>query len=138
MKKRNILAFLISIFLILVLVITGCVVKASTVSPDNPSSQAGMTAAKEKTYSCLNPVGIQPPVTISPLAPRLDTLDGKTIFIVQGEADPVIFPALYEACKAKFPKTTWNYYQPSSSFGPSSIDDTVKAEAKATLRGVAW
>ncbi len=136
--KRRTIALLSSIFLILVLVTTGCIVNAANTSQPNSSGQAGLTAAKEKTYSCVTPLGIQPPVTLSPLAPRLDTMDGKTIYIVQGEADPVIFPALYEACKTKFPKTTWNYYQPSSSFGASSPDDETKAQAKAVLRGVAW
>ena len=38
----------------------------------------------EKTYKCLNPVGIHTPVDLSPLAPRLDKLDGKTIFVSIG------------------------------------------------------
>jgi hypothetical protein len=126
LKKRNIIALLSSILLIIVLVTTGCIVNAAT------------TAEREKTYSCVTPLGIQPPVTLSPLAPRLNTMDGKTIYIVQGEADPVIFPALNDAVRVKFPKTNWNYYNPSSSFGASTPDDQTKAEAQAVLRGIAW
>jgi hypothetical protein len=47
-----------------------------------------MAAAMQKTYKCLNPVGIDEPVAQFPLAPRLDTLDGKTIHLsICGEAD---------------------------------------------------
>ena len=43
---------------------------------------------EDRVYKCLNPVGIQPPVKTYPLAPRLDTLDGKTIHMsICGEAD---------------------------------------------------
>ena len=33
------------------------------------------------TYKCLNPVGIQEPIEVKPLAPRLDTIQGKTIYV---------------------------------------------------------
>jgi hypothetical protein len=139
LKKRNFMVFLISTFLILVLIATGCVVNAANLKQTDPTNPTSQTAAtKEKTYNCLNPLGIQPPVTIVPLSARLTTMDGLTIYIVQGEADPIIFPALYPALQTKFPKTTWNYYLPGSSFGPSTPDDQTKAEAKAVLRGVAW
>lgn len=147
MKKRNIIAFLSSIFLILILVTTGCMVNAANMKSTDPNNPTSATAAtKEKTYNCLNPLGIQPPVTIVPLSARLTTMDGKTIYVVQGEADPVIFPALYTALLAKYPKTFWNYYQPSSSFGPTAVDTTTTAKptadgtggADAVLRGNAW
>ena len=43
----------------------------------------------EKTYRCLNPVGIQDTVKQYPLAPRLDTIDGKTIFFSIGAGEEV-------------------------------------------------
>jgi len=48
-------------------------------------------AEKEKTYKCLNPQGIRLPVKTFPLAPRLDTVDGKTIYLsITGEPDITI------------------------------------------------
>ena len=48
-------------------------------------------AVTERVYKCLNPVGIEVPVDIVPLAPRLDTLDGKEIWIsITGEPDITI------------------------------------------------
>jgi hypothetical protein len=147
LNKGNFIAILASIFLILVMVATGCVVNAANLKPTDPTNPTAPTAAtKEKSYNALNPVGIQPPVTVSPLAPRLDSMDGKTIYVIQGEADPVIMPALNTALVAAYPKTFFNYYQPSSSFGPSAIDAATKAKAtadgtggaSAIVRGNAW
>ena len=55
-----------------------------------------------ETYKCLNPVGMQPPVKQSALAPRLDTLDGKTIHLsICGEMD--IWVPLEKKLKADYP-----------------------------------
>ena len=125
MKKKNLIVFLASTLLVLVLVATGCTVNAAT------------APTKEKSFACLSPLGIQPPVQISPLAARLDTLDGKVIYVNQGEADPIIMPALWERVQKDYPKTTWKYIA-SSSFGPAAPEDEVKTTAKAVLRGIAW
>lgn len=45
------------------------------------SDQAQAAPADEK-ITVLNPLGTPPPITLKPMAPRLDTLDGKTIYIV--------------------------------------------------------
>ena len=62
----------------------------------------------EKVYKCLNPVGIQEPVDLSPLAPRLTSLDGKTIYIsigAGGEQDITI--PLPKALQAHYPNVNW-------------------------------
>ena len=38
--------------------------------------------AQEAKISVLNPKGNPPPIPLIPMAPRLDTLDGKTIYFV--------------------------------------------------------
>ena len=57
----------------------------------------------------LNPLGTLPPIELHPLAPRLDTLEGKTIYIVD-----VKFPAseqfgeeLVNILNEQYPKTNW-------------------------------
>jgi hypothetical protein len=45
---------------------------------NNPAMAQG--AAQKITV--LNPLGTPPPIKLKPMAPRLDTLDGKTIYIV--------------------------------------------------------
>jgi hypothetical protein len=65
--------------------------------------------AEEGLIRVLNPRGTPPPVTLVPMAPRLDTLEGKTIYIVD-----VNFPlteAFYEAAQEllteRYPGTNW-------------------------------
>ena len=48
-------------------------------------------AKKDTVYKCLNPVGIGKPVQTFTLAPRLDTLDNKEIWLsICGEPDITI------------------------------------------------
>jgi hypothetical protein len=45
---------------------------------------AGVLAAdaEDPVLTVLNPLGTPPPIKLMPMAPRLDTIDGKTIYIV--------------------------------------------------------
>jgi len=45
-------------------------------------SNPAQAAPAEEKITVLNPLGTPPPITLKPMAPRLDTLDGKTIYIV--------------------------------------------------------
>ncbi len=95
-------------------------------------------AAADKSYNYLNPMGSFIPVQTKALAPRLDKIEGKTIYVVQGEADAVIFPALIERLKKDYPKTNWVFYQTSASFGINAVDDTMKKDCQAAIRGNGW
>jgi len=92
---------------------------------------------RDRVYKCLNPVGIQEPVDVESLAPRLDAIDGKTIVISAQEADPVIMPALVERLKRDFPKVNWrvkdSHETASISMTPEEMDTT-----DAVIQGVAW
>jgi hypothetical protein len=122
-KRKKLIVLLASVALVLVLVLSGC---------------GGGGVAEDKVYQALNPAGIFIPVDTVGLAERLDTINGKTIYLIQGEADPVIMPALNNVVNEDYPNTTWVYYNPVSSFGPGTPDDTVKAEADAVIRGIGW
>lgn len=57
----------------------------------------------------LNPLGQPPALKLVPMAPRLDTLDGKTIYIVDvgyPETKP-FFTELVNLLTAAYPKTAW-------------------------------
>jgi len=45
-------------------------------------SKPAKGAAGAPTIEALNPRGIPPPITLVPMAPRLSSLDGKTIYLV--------------------------------------------------------
>jgi hypothetical protein len=139
LNRKSLIVLVVSIVALLAIVLSGCgKAIVSTISlAGTGTTQTSQTTAKEKSFACLSPIGIQPPVQISPLAARLDTLDGKVIYVNQGEADPVIMPALWERVQKDLPKVQWKLIA-SSSFGPAAPEDEVKQSAKAVLRGVAW
>ena len=95
-----------------------------------------MAATKDKVYKCLNPVGIQEPVDISPLAPRLNTLDGKTIHIsITGEPDITI--ALEKKLKMDYPDINWTAkksYMPM----PNQLTDEEIKTTDGVILGVCW
>jgi hypothetical protein len=64
--------------LLSILGVSPAVLAASPVQA-KPAKKAPATPAKLET---LNPKGMPPAVQLVPMAPRLDTLDGKTVFLV--------------------------------------------------------
>ena len=66
-------------------------------------------AADEAKIVVMNPRGIQPEIRKIPMAKRLATLDGKTVYIVDTKY-PNTKPFVNElvaALKTKYSKTTW-------------------------------
>jgi hypothetical protein len=51
-------------------------------APAQTPKQKGSTGARSREMEVLNPKGTPPPVQLIPMAPRLDTLDGRTIYLV--------------------------------------------------------
>jgi hypothetical protein len=47
-----------------------------------PKAKNGKASTVEPKITALNPRGMPPPITLIPMAPRLATLDGKTIYLV--------------------------------------------------------
>ena len=83
----------------------------------------------------LNPEGILQPVETSALSPRLESLDGKTIYIIQGGADPDIMSVLAEQLPETYPNTTFVYHDPQSSFELTSVYYTTVENADAVILG---
>jgi hypothetical protein len=96
----------------------------------------------EKVYKCLNPVGIQDPVDQHPLAPRLDKLDGKTIFfsIGAGGEQDIIIP-LRKRLPADYPNVNWQIRMAAEHrtiAGSSALSEEDTKVADALIRGVVW
>ncbi|MFC2022705.1 hypothetical protein ACFLTL_00890 [Chloroflexota bacterium] len=154
MRRNKLIALGASIALVLALVLSGCgsgttPTPSATATPTatpttgptatpTPTRTPAPTMAPELEYNALSPRGIALPVETLPLAERLDTINGKTIYIRQGEADPVIMPALYEYAEANYPGTNWVYYEPTSGFGPNSPSSEEVENADAIIRGIGW
>jgi hypothetical protein len=85
----------------------------------------------EEKISVLNPLGQPPPVMLASMAPRLDTLSGKTVYVVD-----VKFPnsktfaeELVRALKERYPDTDWLYREKAGSYFDD--DPPLWAEIKA-------
>jgi len=95
-----------------------------------------MPAAKDKVYKFLNPVGIQVPVDIEPLAPRLKSIDGKTIHIsITGEPDITI--ALERKLKMDYPDVNWTAKKSYMPAANQLTDEEIKT-TDGVIIGVCW
>ena len=67
------------------------------------------TQAAEPKLTVFNPLGQPPAITKVPMAPRLDTLAGKTIYIVDiGFTDShQLFTEMQDLLNKRFPDPTW-------------------------------
>jgi len=91
---------------------------------------------KDKTYKCLNPVGVQQPVDISPLAPRLKTLDGKTSHLsICGEPDITI--PLEKRLQGVYPNVNWTTKK-TYNINPVRLSDEEMKTTDAVILGVCW
>ncbi len=92
-----------------------------------------LSAADRAKITVLNPRGIQPPIRLIPMAPRLDTLDGKTIYVVDTKY-PLTKPfvqEVYNVLKEKYPKTNWVFRDKIGSY----FDDDPKLWAEIKEKG---
>ena len=95
--------------------------------------------ASEK-MTALNPVGFPPKVTRKALAPRLDTLDGKTVYLVDCRFDDSdVFLRQMQAWFAEHMPAVRTVFKPISSVylndDPATWEE-IKARAHAAILGV--
>ncbi len=82
----------------------------------------------------LNPLGTPPPIILKAMAPRLDTLEGKTIYVDNNgyPGTSVLLPELIAVLKKKYPTTTFIYSEkPAGSM--SMEQDPAIGEADALI-----
>ncbi len=95
-----------------------------------------MAPRKDRVYDCLNPLGIQNPVDTFPLAPRLDTLDGKEIwFSITGEPDITI--ALEKKLRSDYPNVNWRQKKTYGIFPVQLTEEEMKT-ADGLIQAVCW
>ncbi len=92
--------------------------------------------AEDKVYKFLNPVGIQTPVDLFPLASRLDSLDGKEIiFSITGEPDITI--ALEKKLKMDYPQVNWKIKK-NYNIEPNRLSEEEMKTAEGLIQAVCW
>jgi hypothetical protein len=100
----------------------------------NRANAQGMKAAPATKpvampkITVLNPMGTPPPVTLKPQAPRLDTLDGKTIYFVNTGyiGTDRLMEVMSDWFKTNYPKT--NIVIKRSRGGMTGVDKELWAE----------
>lgn len=95
-----------------------------------------MASNRGKTYKCLNPTGIQEPVDLFPLAPRLEKLDGKTIHLsICGEPDITI--PLEKELKSNYPDVNWTVKK-TYNINPIRLSEEERKTTDGVILGVCW
>ena len=87
--------------------------------------------AQEAKIAVLNPRGIQPLIRLIPMAPRLDTLDGKIIYIVNVAFGDTFLPETLNVLSKRYPKTNWVFKRKAGSY----FDDDPKLWAEIKEKG---
>jgi hypothetical protein len=126
------------------IVMMAVVLLGLTIAVAAPPETAGAPAQaatdpEEPVYRFLNPQGIPGPVEVQGLAPRLDTIKGKTIYVVVCEAGPQTGPFLEKYLKDNYPDTNWIRIQ-HNGFGPTNPaeEGDLLAKADALIGGQSW
>jgi hypothetical protein len=101
---------------------------------------SGVLQAKEQKIMVFNPLGQPPAIKRVPMAPRVDNLDGKTIYIVDigFSGTHQFLTELQDILKAKYPKTKWEL---RTKIGTYFNDDPklwaeIKEKGHAMIMGV--
>jgi hypothetical protein len=90
----------------------------------------------EKKYNFLNPGGIEEEVEFVPLAPRLKSLEGKTIhFCRTGEPDVTI--PLEKQLKEAYPQVNWTSKY-SATPTPRRLTPEERKSTDAVILAVSW
>ena len=93
-------------------------------------------AEEDRVYKCLNPVGIELPVKTFPLAPRLDTIDGKEIyFSITGEPDITI--ALEKKLREDYPNIKLKIKK-TYGITPVELTDEEMKTADGLIQAICW
>jgi len=106
----------------------------------NLAAAQSQQACTEK-ITVVNPLGTPPPVALKAQAPRLNTMDGKTIYLLSN-GYPNSENVLYETVdwfKAHYPKTTFEYrHMPSAMGGRAdpALWEEMKEKADAMILGI--
>ena len=89
-----------------------------------------VNAASEAKITVLNPLGTPPPIEVKQMAPRLDKLDGKTVYFVNTGyiGTDRLMDVMSDWFKANYPKTNIVNKDNRSGAGLSSVSDALWKE----------
>lgn len=128
MKLRGILTAFLCIAL------TSCV---STMDSQDNAAPAASTTPDGK-ITVLNPLGTPPPIEVKQMAPRLDTLDGKTIYLINTgfPNSGRLLDEMGRWFKANYPKINIVMARGGMTNISPNVMEEIKEKADAVILGV--
>jgi hypothetical protein len=96
--------------------------------------------SEQRVITVLNPVGSPSPTPLIPMAPRIDTLDGKTIYIVDVmyPLTHQLFEEIQKVFSERYPRTTWVVKSKAGTYfdNDQKLWDEIKDKAQGVIIGV--
>ena len=91
--------------------------------------------AQGAKVTVFNPMGTPPPIEMKDMAPRLDTMDGKTVFLVSTgfPNSPQFMEVVADWFKDNYPKTT---VEVRAAAGMGNIQPALREEIQAKANAV--
>ncbi len=95
---------------------------------------------EQRKITVLNPVGSPSPTPLIPMAPRLNTLEGKTIYIVDVmyPLTHQLFEEIQKVMSERYPKTNWVVKSKAGTYfdNDQKLWEEIKAKAQGMIIGV--
>jgi hypothetical protein len=99
-----------ALFIAIMCLLCSCMIVAAQAQVKAKAAPVAKKAL-DSAVTVLNPLGTPPPLELKSMAPRLDTMDGKTIYLVDDGypgSDNLLFE-LEKGFKESYPKTNFHY-----------------------------
>ena len=123
-----------------VLIVVLCLGLFCICSTPGNQVQAQTKAKAVEKITVLNPMGTAPPIKLKPMAPRLTTIEGKTIYVVnQGYlGTDNLLAEMIVWLQREYPKTKFVYKELGMSMGPEPppLFAEIKEKADAVIMGL--
>ena len=96
--------------------------------------------AQEPKMTAMNPQGTPPPIRLIPLAPRLDTLDGKTLYFVDVRyvGGDVFLKEMMSWFSANMPKVRLEFKQKAGAYAENDprLWDEIRQKGDAVIMAI--
>jgi hypothetical protein len=104
---------------------------------NNQAQAQAKKAPAQQKITVLSPIGQPPEIQLKPMAPRLDTLEGKTIYLVNDGylGTDILLKEMEDWFRANMPKVTI-VYRAKGGGGFTAEDPKLWAEIKEKANGV--
>jgi hypothetical protein len=106
----------------------------------NQAQAQGKEAPVEQKITVLSPMGTPPAIKLKPMAPRLNTLEGKTIYLIdQGYlGTDNLLKEMIVWLEKEYPKTHFVFKRLGMSMGPEppALFSEIKEKADAVIMGL--